>query len=888
MTTTADQSEIIADPAAPAWQARAPELAAWAEARLVNRTDVWGLYTRWNDENGVEHGSMTAPPRKHRGKVRLTRLDLEQHFRGLAGNVKGLHSTSPDNTCRWFAYDFDNHSDEPDLGAKNLAQALLLVEHLHDYGFVAILEDSNGDGGYHVWVLLAAPAPSAAAYAFAQQILTELSLSAEVFPKQAGVGKGYGNFLRIPGKHHSRNHWSRIYQSGRWLEGLEAVEAILNAPVNAPALLPAPPVKEELVQTKAINRQLSSPPRPGRRSDAQIAGDCLQHLGGDVADDRASWIKVGQILYDIDPELLAEWDAWSQQSEKYKAGECAGKWKGFGRRHGKAATLGTLVYLARRGGANIRFYDEPPAPGKPVIVPRPDSGSGKARILIDPDEYRVANETVKALAADTTIFQRGGVLVRVIRDEPKEGAIRRSAGSATITFLPQACLRERMTKYAEFTTFAKRGDTVEEIVTHPTQWLVAAVDARGEWPGIRQLTGISDVPVLRADGTLCQTPGYDQKTGVLYDPSGEFPPVHDEVTIDDADAAIEEIFDVVCDFRFESPEHRSAWLAALLTPLARFAFDGPAPLFLVDANVRGAGKGLLVQTIGYIVLGREMPVSSYAHNPEEMRKKITAIALAGDRMIHLDNLEGNFGNDTLDRALTATRWKDRILGKSQEVDLPLIPVWFGTGNNVAVAADTTRRIIHIRLDVLEEKPEERTGFKHPELITHIKKNRGKLLAAAFTILRAYCNAGRPRQNVTPFGSFEGWSRLVREAIVWAGQPDPCLTRTKLAESSDTTADSLGQLITAWEAYDIPVQGIVVSEALSKLYARDFPPRDDASIAMRAALENLVGCPPGRVPGSRQVGAKFKLFRRRVIGGIYIDTNPNEHNRNGAVWRLHHA
>ncbi len=33
-----------------------------------------------------------------------------------------------------------------------------------------------------------------------------------------------------------------------------------------------------------------------------------------------------------------------------------------------------------------------------------------------------------------------------------------------------------------------------------------------------------------------------------------------------------------------------------------------------------------------------MPVSSYAHEAEEMRKKITAIALAGDRMILLDNL----------------------------------------------------------------------------------------------------------------------------------------------------------------------------------------------------------------------------------------------------------
>ena len=116
--------------------------------------------------------------------------------------------------------------------------------------------------------------------------------------------------------------------------------------------------------------------------------------------------------------------------------------------------------------------------------------------------------------------------------------------------------------------------------------------------------------------------------------------------------------------------------------------------------------------------------------------------------------------------VTATRWKDRILGKSQEVDLPLIPVWYGTGNNVAVAADTMRRIIHIRLDVMAEKPEERTGFKHPQLIQWIKEHRPRLLSCGLTILPRFFNAGMPQQEVTPFGSLRagrGWCRGDRVA-----------------------------------------------------------------------------------------------------------------------------
>src|SRR5262249_55058908 len=152
---------------------------------------------------------------------------------------------------------------------------------------------------------------------------------------------------------------------------------------------------------------------------------------------------------------------------------------------------------------------------------------------------------------------------------------------------------------------------------HPPVWLVSAVDARSDWPGIRHLLGVSDAPVLRADGSIWQTAGYDPVTGVLYEPATTFPEIPDGINIGDADAAVTELLDVVCDFRFESEEHKAAWIAGLLTPLARFAFDGPTPLFLIDANVRGAGKGLLAQTIGWIVLGREMPVSSYAHDSDE-------------------------------------------------------------------------------------------------------------------------------------------------------------------------------------------------------------------------------------------------------------------------------
>lgn len=474
----------------------------------------------------------------------------------------------------------------------------------------------------------------------------------------------------------------------------------------------------------------------------------------------------------------------------------------------------------------------------------------------------------------------GCSMVRTVRNEQPRDGIVRSREAVVIRTLPLANLRVRLTRLARFLRVK------DEVLkpAHPTAWLVGGIDTRGSWPGIRSLAGISEVPILRADGSICQTPGHDAATGVLYNPKCEFPQIRNDVDIDDAQAALDDLHEVICDFHFESEDHKATWLAALLTVIGRHAFGGPAPLFLVDANIRGAGKGLLVQCIARIVLGHEMPVSSYAHNTEEMRKQITSIAIAGDSMILLDNLEGQFGNDTLDRALTSTRWKDRVLGKSELVDLPLLVTWFGTGNNVMVGADTLRRILHIRLDVLHERPEDRKGFKHPHLLSWITSERPRLLTAALKILAAYVRAGRQRQNLTAFGSFEGWSDLIREAVVWLGLPDPCNTRTRLAEMADTVSDGLGQLMKAWEAYDPDNQGLHLSEVIASLYPQRDGLADPAAMAMRSAIELFINCPPTRHPTAKQLGNRLRHYRRRVVNGLYFDCS-SESRRHGMLWRL---
>jgi hypothetical protein len=484
------------------------------------------------------------------------------------------------------------------------------------------------------------------------------------------------------------------------------------------------------------------------------------------------------------------------------------------------------------------------------------------------------------LANYRSIYQRGGMLVRVVRDEsPAVKGIRRPF-APRIELLPPPLLRERLAANAQWVKIKETKEATVELPAHPPAWSVSAVHARANWPDIRQLEAVVDYPVLRPDGTILTRSGYDPETGLLLEMARVSASMPERPTRDDALAARDSQLAVVADFPFERDVHRAAWLAALLTPLARFAFAGPAPLFLVDANIRAAGKGLLLDVISRIVTGERFTIATYTEDDEELRKRITSLVMAGDRLVLFDNLAGSFGSPILDAALTGTAWRDRVLGGNRMAEGPLYMTWYATGNNVIIAADTARRACHIRLESPEEHPEKRQDFQHPDLRAWVGENRGQLLAAALTILRGYCVAGRPDLGLPAWGSFEGWSALVRNAVVWVGLADPGETRLLLQKQSDVAAESMGVLLQCWEQLDPDRHGLTAAEVVQICKE---PPKGSAEVCadLQDALEALVG-----KLDSRLLGTKLRSYRRRVFHGRFIDQACKEHK--AARWAVYPA
>ena len=516
------------------------------------------------------------------------------------------------------------------------------------------------------------------------------------------------------------------------------------------------------------------------------------------------------------------------------------------------------------------------------------------------DEYLTNDEAVVALAQHaaaaaarndrTAIFQRDAELVRVLRldsDETHDG-IKRSAGSARIASLPFATLRETLTRAASFRKITSNN---ENTPTPPPKWCVEALAARGHWDGIPRLAGIVTFPVLRADGTLLQKPGYDPASGLLYIPTGVVADVPDAPTCEDAERAVGAILTVLEDFPFAKDAaaplaHHAAVIAALLTPLARPAFrSSAAPMFVIEATMRGSGKTLLADLIGLIVTGSDFARMRFPgiHNDDELRKMVTSVVLNGDRLCLLDNVTGTLGGATLDTLLTATEWRDRLLKTMKMVSGPLNAVWFATSNNAALGGDTARRVLPIRLESEHERPEERADFKIPDIRSHVRQARPQLLAAALTILRAYFVAGCPKQTFTPWGSYEDFDRVVRSAVMFAGLPDPCLTRAGLTVCNTTEDEGVRDLVHGLHAL-IRVhpmattrkdRAILAGEIAKALNAAD---QADDHATLRNGFDALRGDRAARGnPSPQEIGHLLRRYRGRWVDGFQIQTGPVVHN-----------
>lgn len=322
------------------------------------------------------------------------------------------------------------------------------------------------------------------------------------------------------------------------------------------------------------------------------------------------------------------------------------------------------------------------------------------------------------------------------------------------------------------------------------------------------------------------------------------------------DALVKVIKGLIEETPFVGGVARAVALSMILTALVRRTLP-TAPLHAVSAHMAGSGKSYLADIAATIATGGAAPVFSQGANDEEFEKRLVVNLMLGDAVVSIDNCDRPLSGAFLNMVLTQPTVRARILGQSKMVEMPSNAFVLATGNNLRVKEDMTRRVLISEIDPRRENPELRVFKKNP--VAMIQRDRVRYVVAGLTVLRAYEVAGRPARR-GPLGSFEAWSLLVRDALIWLGEADPVESQEG-ARASDPTRQYLLAVLTQWRRVfgNCPVR---VSEVVTKAAV-------DAELREPLAAVAAPFARSAELIDPRRLGEYLRARKGEIVGGMSI-------------------
>lgn len=543
----------------------------------------------------------------------------------------------------------------------------------------------------------------------------------------------------------------------------------------------------------------------------------------------------------------------------------------------KPAGLSPEYERRRREGhettANAPPGDQSPPPFLRVVAgtahdPRPviEIRAGEMPEVVDGAEAHLLRER-------HDIFQHGTRLVRVGSWDSPQGLVDRPTGAGVLLDITPGWLADAMGRVIRWKRWDARAKEMRP-TDCPMRVANTLLERSGAWR-FPVLIGFCDAPTLDLRGRVVSAPGYDAQSGLYLERPVRIDPIG-ELVREDAERAAEILHEALSTFPFLSPSDASAALALVITALLRRILPS-APIGAISASTPGSGKSLLVDVISAIATGRTAAVTGIGAAPEELEKRVDALLLKGDAVASFDNVDRPIKSDVLCQATTQAAKSIRVMGLSKIVEAPTNVALFMTGNNLTLVGDLVRRCVLVNLEAGCERPELREFER--DAVAYVLAHRAVLVRAALVISKAYLDAGCPRVEAAPFGSFERWDRMVRRALLWAGYPDPIAPAERMRDQDHELAGAR-DLLRAWQ---LAAQGPLTAAELCEL--------------IRERIPSSYGDAPHRYPelteaaiqvmgdlgkwGPRELGYRLRSLTGRLLGGRRIAKAAD--GRHGVRW-----
>jgi hypothetical protein len=382
--------------------------------------------------------------------------------------------------------------------------------------------------------------------------------------------------------------------------------------------------------------------------------------------------------------------------------------------------------------------------------------------------------------------------------------------------------------------------------------------------------------VLRRDGTLLQEPGYDKSTGLYLASKVPLDPVPENPSAEQVAEARNFILDYFLgDFIWASKADKANYIAFQVTPILQRYLRTLVPFGLVTSTMPGSGKTILTCGLGMLYGQR---VLTWTHSDEELRKSITSILADPAKTIIFDNLaEGSvIDSAVLAQLITSPTWSDRLLGKNATAAFDNDRVWTATGNNLRLGGDMRTRSVLIGLDPDMPNPENRTGFKIPNLDQWILNpvNQKTILRHLLVLVLDWTRNGAPREKGITMRQFTPWAEALGGFLEHHGITGFLANAESVREIDEEEA--------AWTAF---------LARWRQLFGNDWRPTNEIRTSAEIQADGtdrwnglFLADPRGRVPNAVALGKMLTGQIGRFRGPYVLRSERDSHTKN-RVWRV---
>ena len=463
--------------------------------------------------------------------------------------------------------------------------------------------------------------------------------------------------------------------------------------------------------------------------------------------------------------------------------------------------------------------------------------------------HRVTEAAERVLAESGDYYHSGAMIVQV-KTDPRSGDV-------TTEQVSEQALTIALSSCADWESFDGRSKGWCRVDV--PQRIVTALMRKGEYRHLRDLNGLARQPFLRRGGNeLVAKGGYDTRSGMLaaFDASDYVLP---EPTEANARAALDVLDGLLAEFHFASPNDRAGALSAILTATIRSSLP-LSPAFSISASRPGSGKSYLASLIGCFAGPGDPYNISYPTTAEEASKLSLSVLTGSPAVVCFDDMTSDWmAYGAINRLLTSETITERVLGVSRIATVRTTSFIIGTGNNIRPLRDLCRRVVSI---YLSPRVENITSLRYSgKPVQAVKADRARFVRHALTIVTAYIAAGSPTSDTPAIPTYDDWSSLCRDSLIWLGLADPAASLIAQV-NDDPDVQAFGELLAHWrECFrDRPTM------------VRTLIDKADTDRDLKRALEETPAWERGGINPSK-LGRYLARHANRIVNGLELRQSP---------------